>query len=102
MAERVQGFFYAVSQEFQLVHLLTERYERFELFDDQKTAENARKFKQLMTLLPNEDELDYLVYSASNSITEEPLIWNLRFHEVIKRMMFKKFDNWVESELMNG
>jgi len=55
-----------------------------------------------MTLLPNEDELDYLVYSASNSITEEPLIWNLRFHEVIKRMMFKKFDNWVESELMNG
>jgi hypothetical protein len=55
-----------------------------------------------MTLLPKEDELDYLVYSASNSILEEPLIWDLRYYDVIKRMLFKKFNNWIEAEILNG
>ena len=53
-----------------------------------------------MSMMPDEYEYDYLVFSASNSITEEEAIWNMRFSEVYKRMTFRKFDSFVEQSLM--
>lgn len=54
-----------------------------------------------MGSLPEEYEMDYLVYSASSNITEEKIIWDMDYVQVIKRMMFKKFDNWVEFIYLN-
>lgn len=49
---------------------------------------------------PNEFELEYLVYKASDSLTEEKEVWDMRFSEVIRRLLFKKFDNWAEGEII--
>ena len=53
-----------------------------------------------MSMMPDEYEYDYLVFSASSSITEEEAIWNMRFSEVYKRMIFRKFDSFIEQSLM--
>ena len=49
-----------------------------------------------MSAMPDGYDYDYLVYSASDSLSEQKEIWNMEYSEVVKRMMFKKFDNWVE------
>jgi len=54
-----------------------------------------------MGCLPEKYEMDYLVYSASSSISEQREVWNMDYVEVIKRMMFKKFDGWVEHKYLN-
>lgn len=51
--------------------------------------------------LPEKYEIDYFVYSASSSISEQKEVWDMDYVEVIKRMMFKKFDGWVEHEYLN-
>jgi hypothetical protein len=43
--------------------------------------------------------VDYLVYSASSSLTEEEELWDYPFYDVVKRMMLKKFDAWIEWNL---
>lgn len=53
-----------------------------------------------MSGLPDRLNTDYMVYSISNSIIEEEKIWNMPYVEVFKRMMFKKFDGWVEKTIM--
>jgi len=45
----------------------------------------------------NDYKFDYLVYSASFEDTEKA--WNMEYTELIKRMMFKKFDNYVQWEI---
>lgn len=52
-----------------------------------------------MSALPENYNLDYLVYSASNSFTEQKELWNTDYLEVFKLMMFKKFDNYVDYEI---
>lgn len=59
----------------------------------------AGKVKSLMLLLPDEYDMDYLVYGASSSISEEEYIENLELHRVVKRMMMKKFDSYIEELL---
>ena len=54
-----------------------------------------------MLCMPDNYNLDYLVYSASNSLSEEQIIMDLELHKVFKRMMFKRFDSWIEEELSN-
>lgn len=54
-----------------------------------------------MGSLPEKYELDYLVYAASSSITEQKEIWDMDYVEVIKRMCLKKFDGWVEHSYLN-
>jgi hypothetical protein len=44
----------------------------------------------------NDYRLDYMVYSASTSLEEETKLWDYDLYEVYKRMMFKKFDSWIE------
>lgn len=52
-----------------------------------------------MSMLPDKFNLDYLVYSASNTLSEEQIVKKLELHKVFKRMMFKKFDSYVEEQL---
>lgn len=52
-----------------------------------------------MSELPDNYSLNYLVYSASTSITEQEKIWDMDYAEVIKRAMFRKFDNYIEHEI---
>ncbi len=49
--------------------------------------------------MPDEYSIDYLVYAASDSLSEEQIIMDLEFHKVFKRMMFKRFDSYVEEQL---
>ena len=46
--------------------------------------------------------LDYMVYSASSTLEEEVKLWDYPLIEVYKRMMLKKFDNWIEWNMTNG
>lgn len=50
-------------------------------------------------MLPDAYEYEYIVYSASSSLQEEQFLWDLEFTKVIKRMMFKKFDSYIEEKL---
>ena len=68
---------------------------------EQFETEIAGKVKGLILCMPDNYNLDYLVYSASNSLGEELIIMDLELHKVFKRMMFKRFDSWVEEELSN-
>uniref|UniRef100_A0A6H1ZTE2 Uncharacterized protein n=1 Tax=viral metagenome TaxID=1070528 RepID=A0A6H1ZTE2_9ZZZZ len=54
--------------------------------------------KSLLSALPEKYNLDYMVYTSSSSIKEEDFIWRMDFKTVVKRTMFKRFDNWVETE----
>ena len=50
----------------------------------------------------NDYRIDYMVYSASNSLEEEQKLWDFPLYEVYKRMTFKKFDSYVEWNMLNG
>lgn len=54
-----------------------------------------------MSSLPEQYELDYLVYAASSSLSEQKEIWDTDYVEVVKRMCFKKFDGWIEYKYLN-
>lgn len=54
----------------------------------------------LLSAMPEKYNYDYFVFSASNDFSEEKEIWESDFYEVIKRFMFKKFDNAVERNYM--
>lgn len=62
-------------------------------------TEIASKVKNLMTILPEEYNLEYLVYSASTSLSDEETVWDLEYHKVFRRMMFKKFDSFIEESV---
>ena len=47
--------------------------------------------------LPEEFNIDYMVYSASKSLSDEQAVWRMPFIEVVRRNLFKRFDNWIES-----
>ena len=46
--------------------------------------------------------LDYMIYSASSSLEEEKKLWDYPLEEVYQRMMFKKFDSFVEFRMMEN
>ncbi len=50
-------------------------------------------------MMPDGYDLEYLVYAASDSLSEEQLVMGLEFHKVFRRMMFKKFDSYIEENL---
>ena len=50
----------------------------------------------------NDYRLDYMVFSASSSLEEENKLWDFPLIQVYKRMMFKKFDNWIEWTVTNA
>ena len=54
-----------------------------------------------MSALDEKYEMDYIVYSASSTLAEERDTWHRDYVDVIKRMMFKKFDGWVEHKYIN-
>lgn len=53
-----------------------------------------------MSALPEEYNVDYLVYSVSPTISEEETVWHTDYEKVYKRSLFKKFDNWAERKYM--
>jgi len=55
-----------------------------------------------MMMLPPEYELEYFVYSASTSLEEQTKLWDYPYVEIIKRMLFKKFDSFVEKKFMES
>ena len=68
----------------------------FEGFD----ADEGGKFQLLMMQLPPVYELEYFVYSASNSFEEQQRLWDYPYLEIVKRMLFKKFDSYVEKQYL--
>ena len=58
--------------------------------------------KDGVEMIEGDYTIDYLVYSASTSLSEEKELWDYDLYEVVKRMMFKKFDSWIEWRLSNG
>lgn len=53
-----------------------------------------------MSEMPSEYDYDYLVYSLSPTILDEPKVWDTEYLVCVKRMMFKQFDNYVDYNLM--
>ena len=88
----VSGFFIQISREQVLVNKIVSDFEQFDI-------EAAGKIKQLMLMMPDGYDLEYLVYAASGSLSEEQLVMDLEFHKVFRRMMFKKFDSYIEENL---
>lgn len=68
---------------------LADRFKNFK-------SKHAHIYKGLLSNLPDEFELDYIIYNASSSILEEEQIKQLPIEQVIKRMMLNKFEKWVE------
>lgn len=52
-----------------------------------------------MSLLPEGYEYEYFVYNAAESVSEEEIILDMPYHKVVKRMMFKKFTNFIQENL---
>ncbi len=57
------------------------------------------KLESLMSALPEEYNMDYMVYTLSTSLEEEKKIWHSDYVDVIKRVMFKKFESWINSKM---
>jgi hypothetical protein len=53
-----------------------------------------------MSQLPDRYEYDYVIFSASDSLVEEERLWIMDWNKVIKRMMFKKFNNYIEKRYL--
>ena len=53
-------------------------------------------------MMPPEYNMEYLVYSASDTLSEEETVVNLELHKVFRRMMFKRFDSYIEDNLSGG
>lgn len=51
---------------------------------------------------PRDYRLEYMIYSASSTLEEESKLWDYPLYEVYKRMMFKKFENWLEWNITNA
>lgn len=56
----------------------------------------------LLSLLDDKYNLDYMIYQASNNILDIDKIENLYIVDIAKYLLFKKFDNWVESKLLEN
>lgn len=81
----------------ELANELTKDFQRFESGDNESSLLMETYFAEL----PEELEIDYMVYAASDSLTEEPIVWESDYVSVVRRMMFKKFDNWIQYKVMN-
>lgn len=83
----------AINSEFARIEELKKD---FEVFEDK----DSYILESLLSSLPGKYNYDYMVYAVSKSITEEKEVWELPLYEVIKRFMFKKFDNKIEQDYM--
>lgn len=81
----------------ELANKLTKDFQRFESGDNESSLLMETYFGEL----PEELEIDYMVYAASESLIEEPLVWESDYVSVVKRMMFKKFDGWIQNKVIN-
>ena len=61
-------------------------------------SKHAHIYKGLLSNLPDEFVLQYIIYSASNSILDEEEVKQLPIEQVITRMMLNKFEKWVEEK----
>lgn len=75
-----------------LIKELTDEFGNYE-------TEIAGRVKHLMSMMNPSYNMEYLVYSASVSLSDEEFIWDTELHKVFRRMMFKKFDSYIEEEL---
>jgi len=43
-----------------------------------------------------------MIYSVSDTIEDEIKNWNMPLYDIYKRLMFKKFDSWVQEKYMKA
>jgi hypothetical protein len=68
--------------------------------DFDEFSDEDGKLTDLMSKLPTKYEYDYVIFSASNSLEEEEKLWLMDWTKVIKRMMFKKFNGYIEKRYL--
>jgi hypothetical protein len=68
--------------------------------DFDEFSDEDGKLTDLMSQLPARYEYDYVIFSASGSLDEEEKLWLMDWTKVIKRMMFKKFNGFVEKRYL--
>ncbi len=69
-------------------------------FDDFETKSGS-KMKQLISLLDEKYEYDYIVFAVAENIINEEKIWEMRYSDLIKHLMFKKFNAYIQ-DVDNG
>jgi hypothetical protein len=52
----------------------------------------------LTSALPDKYDLDYLVYNSSDNVLQEEIIWNTEITQLYKRLLLRKFDNWIKEQ----
>ena len=58
------------------------------------------KLTDLMSRLPTKYDYDYMIFSASSSLEEEEKLWLMDWTKVIQRLMFKKFNGFIEKKYL--
>lgn len=53
-----------------------------------------------MSEFPDKYGYDYIIFSASSSLHEEESLWLMDWDKVIKRMMFKRFNNYIQEKYL--
>ena len=53
-----------------------------------------------MSKLPTKYDYDYMIFSASSSLEEEEKLWLMDWTKVIQRLMFKKFNGFIEKKYL--
>ncbi|MCX7611844.1 MAG: hypothetical protein N2043_09690 [Ignavibacterium sp.] len=52
--------------------------------------------------MPEQYEFDYLVYLVSDNLLDEQKVWDMRLYDIYKRLIFKRFENWVQEKYMKA
>ena len=66
---------------------LAEQFQRFEVVD--------HELKSMLYELPGGFDLDFFVYQVADTIMDEERAWDMPFVQIIKRMKFDSFTEWV-------
>lgn len=61
-----------------------------------------RKLELLMKRLPDEYELNYLVYSCAKNYFEMERLWNERLSDLVLYKSLGSFDNYVERNYLEN
>lgn len=60
------------------------------------------KTKSLFSALSDEYQFDYMLYSLAGSVSEYMRLLDTDYLIVMKYLMLKKFDTWIENERTKG
>uniref|UniRef100_A0A6M3IZZ4 Uncharacterized protein n=1 Tax=viral metagenome TaxID=1070528 RepID=A0A6M3IZZ4_9ZZZZ len=71
-------------------------------FGEFTSGDEDGRFQELVSQLPEDYEFEYIVYQASSSLEEYERLMLEDWGKIIKRMVFKKFDNWVQTKYMDS